>query len=166
MNDERRRVDDGPQPGETPDQLGLGAVRFRADRSAEDVIAKARQVMHAIVAMSDESFDSGKARSVVPTWFVNASADDTPEGRERWLSHWRTLDPDHKARAEQERPWALDDWLYWMSPNEREWTWWDARVESDGTGTVIVQVNDWPTATGALVWLLRAAGAASVWLEG
>lgn len=43
-----------------------------------------------------------------------------------------------------------------------EWFWWDAEVGTDGTLQVTVEVPGWPTALGALDWLLRAAGAAEI----
>lgn len=65
-------------------------------------------------------------------------------------------------RTAEKTSWTLADWLYWMEPDERQWFWWDARIDGEGATTVLVEVPRWPSATGALEWLLRAAGASSV----
>ena len=49
-----------------------------------------------------------------------------------------------------------------MHPEEREWSWWDARVEGAGVASVLVEVPGWPMAVGALEWLLRVAGATEI----
>lgn len=64
--------------------------------------------------------------------------------------------------ADRESRWSLADWMYWMHPEEREWSWWDARVEGAGVASVLVEVPGWPMAVGALEWLLRVAGATEV----
>ena len=84
------------------------------------------------------------------------------EEAERWVAWWRTLAPADKARAESEKRWTLEDWLYWLTPSQRQWFWWDAVTDGDHALRVTVEVADWPTALGALDWLLRAAGASEV----
>jgi hypothetical protein len=50
--------------------------------------------------------------------------------------------------------------------SERQWFWWDAKVEREGTLRVTVEVPGQPAPLGALDWLLRAAGAVEVIHEG
>lgn len=103
----------------------------------------------------------------LPRWFINAcSPEMTPNEAERWLAWWRTLDPTAKLQAEEEKGWTLPDWLHWFTPEERQWYWWDAAVADDRSATVTVTVSSWPAPIGALRWLLQAAGATSVVVDG
>lgn len=98
----------------------------------------------------------------VPAWFVQACAPEpTAAERERWLAWWRTLDHAGKVVAERERGWTLQEWLSWMEPQERTW-WWDAQPTSEFDATIAVEVEGWPTALGALEWLLTASGASTI----
>jgi hypothetical protein len=56
----------------------------------------------------------------------------------------------------------MPDWLFWMTPGERQWFWWESRVDTASTATVVIEVSGWPTAVGALRWLLEVAGASTV----
>jgi hypothetical protein len=60
----------------------------------------------------------------------------------------------------------VDDWLYWMRPDERQWFWWESRMASPDAGLVSVEVADWPAAVGSLLWLLRASGVDDLVVEG
>lgn len=98
-------------------------------------------------------------RAILPGWFVAACGPEMSlEDAELWLVWWRALGPEGKALAETDSRWPLADWLYWVTPSERPWYWWDAEVTGDGGLRVIVEVPGWPTALGALDWLLRACG--------
>lgn len=163
-SEEFRRVNSGPRPDEIPGGLGLIEVEVLAEGAVLDVIEKSRDVLRAVLCMTLDEWrlpDAGTAR--LPEWFVAACAPERPpEVDAQWLVWWRALDLEAKARAADERPWTFADWLHWMHPDERQWFWWDARIDADGTATVVVEVLEWPSATGALEWLLRAAGASSV----
>jgi hypothetical protein len=75
------------------------------------------------------------------------------------------LPPDEQAQVAEEQRWTLADWLHWVQPSEREWFWWDAKVESPDTARILVEVPGDPVALGALDWLLRAAGATAIRYE-
>lgn len=161
---ESRRVSFGPHPDERPGGLGLIEVTVLAEGSIVDVIEKSKDVLRAALSMDSNEWRSPVADTGrLPSWFVAACApEQTPDVEERWLVWWRGLDADARVRAEDERSWTLADWMHWMQPTERQWSWWDARVEGDAMAIVLVEVQGWPSATGALEWLLRAAGASSV----
>ena len=163
-SDEVRHVDQGPRPNESPAGLGLIDVNVLAEGSAVDVIERAKGVLRAVLSITPDEWDSpGTGASRLPEWFVAGCATDrSAEDDEQWLMWWRSLEPGAKARAAHERPWTLPDWLHWMHPDERQWYWWDARVDGDSSAKVLVEVPGWPSAIGALEWLLRLAGASSV----
>ena len=83
-----------------------------------------------------------------------------------WLVWWKSLPLEEQIRVEIEKDWSLDNWLYWMEPNKRQWFWWDAKVlEEYDHIALAVEVRDWPFPWGALRWLFRAAGASAVEAE-
>jgi len=49
-----------------------------------------------------------------------------------------------------------------MMPGDRPWYWWSAQICAPTEALVIAEVDGWPTALGALRWLLTAAGATQV----
>lgn len=163
-SEEIRHVDRGPGPDEAPGGLGLIEVSVFTDGSATDVVERAKGVLRAVLSVTSDEWgspDTGASR--LPDWFVAGCATErSAEDGEQWLAWWRGLEPEAKARAADERPWTLPDWMHWMHPDERQWYWWDARVDGDGSARVLVEVPGWPLVTGALEWLLRVAGASSV----
>lgn len=162
--EERRHLTDGPRPGEVPGGVGTVGVLARGGADGGEVLDRSRAVLLAVLERSGPEWPTVEEwRSLLPPWFVAACGPEmSREDAERWLAWWRTLGPADRARAESERRWTLADWLYWLMPSERQWFWWDAEVGRDGTLRVTVEVPGWPTALGALDWLLRAAGAAEV----
>jgi hypothetical protein len=161
---ELRHIDRGPGSDEVPGGVGLIEVKVSTEGSAVDVIERSRSVLRGVLTMTLDELRSPSAGALrLPVWFVAGCAPErSTEDDERWLAWWRGLDPEARARASDERPWSVGDWLYWMLPEERQWYWWDARVDRDRSARVFVEVAGWPTATGALQWLLRVAGASSV----
>jgi hypothetical protein len=161
--EEMRHLTDGPRPGEVPGGAGTVSVLARGGSDAGEVLDRSRAVLLMVLERSGPQWPAAEEwRSLLPPWFVAACGPPVPrEETQRWLDWWRALGPADRARAESERPWALEDWLYWLTPPERQWFWWDATA-GDGTLRVTVEVPDWPAALGALDWLLRASGAAEV----
>lgn len=158
---ELRRIDSGPAPGARPIGilLELDAISSRRSRG---VLAGVREVMKAVLSNIDPWPDLDGWRNVLPAWFVERSApEQTKEEAERWLASWRKLPPEEQAKAE-ERGWSLSNWLYWLEPEQRQWYWWDGRVIDQDTVRIVIDARDIPTALGALVWLLKAAGAERV----
>lgn len=90
----------------------------------------------------------------------------SPEQAKQWLAWWKGLPPTEQTRAEIEKDWSLDNWLYWMEPGNRQWFWWDAKMLEDYDHIALaIEVEAWPFPWGALRWLFRAAGASAVEAE-
>lgn len=140
--------------------LDLNAISSRRSR---EVLARAREVMTAVLSNSDPWPDLDAWRHVLPHWFVERSApEQTKEQAEDWPAWWRKLSPEEQAQATKDGGWSLADWLYWLEPEQRQWYWWDSRVVDQDTARIIIDAPDSPTALGALEWLLNAAGAERV----
>jgi hypothetical protein len=123
------------------------------------VLDRVRSVLEALLDTSI-AFDSAAAN--LPTRFVNSCAPfESQDDSERWLAWWRSLPADEQARAADDKPWTLEGWLFWMTPQHRTWHWLGASFD-DKSLYIELEVNDWPTATGSLAWLLRASGAIQV----
>jgi hypothetical protein len=43
--------------------------------------------------------------------------------------------------------------------DDRSWRWWDSTVTAADNLRVEVEIDGWPFGSGALRWLVRAAGA-------
>lgn len=158
MHDEGSRLRLGPAPNQKPNGVGLVRVILHASRPG-DVLARAKAVLSSIVQLEPARFNETAAQHL-PEWFIAAcTPQPTQDEQEQWLAWWRTLDHKSKATAERERGWTLQEWLSWMEPDQRTWWWWDAEVTGPTTAIVHVTVEGWPSALGALHWLLAASGA-------
>lgn len=158
-------LDSGASPEMKP--WGLGTVRFVAicDRDAEGVVERVKTVLRVINHHSENWPSDTTWRDVLPDWFVAYCVPEkTVEESEAWLARWRKLSDSKKREAEEVRGWSLSNWLYWMTPENRQWYWWDAAVIPEGVAVAAV-VMDWPFPWGALAWLFKAAGARSVIAE-
>ncbi len=123
--------------------------------------------MTAVLADRSDEWPTSEAwKSILPGWFVDACADEMSQSEALdWLDWWRGLPPQEQRIAEEERRWALADWLHWLQPDERQWFWWDAAIEGKNRLRLDVEVSGWPAALGALEWLLRVAGVRSLTIE-
>ena len=162
---ELHRLRKGPIPSEKAG--GLGTVRFvaRCPVGARDVLSRVIAVLQVIDESSPDGWPSNEewARKL-PKWFISACAPAmTQDEAERWLAWWKALPAAEQAKAEAEKEWSLDNWLYWMRPENRQWFWWDGKTLDDcGHIMVAVAVEDWPFAWGSLRWLFKAAGASAL----
>lgn len=161
---ELRRLHEGPSANEFPGIAGTDRLIARCSGDAAMVLARTIEVLSIVLSNEQDIWPTiSRWRELLPLWFVQACADEqTPQQAEQWLSWWRGLSPNERARAEQERRWTVQNWIYWLQPEQREWWWWDSKVLDANTLLVEVQATDWPHALGALTWLLRAAGAIQV----
>ena len=162
--EEQRHLQTGARREERPGGAGLVRLTARSHGDAPAVLARAREVMAAILDGAGPPWPPAESwRRKLPSWFVEVSGPErSQEEVEQWLRWWRSLPPGEQARAAQDQQWALADWLFWMEPSERQWFWWDASVDGPDAATVVVEVPGWPAPLGALEWLLRAAGAIEV----
>lgn len=159
------RLRNGPRPGEKPS--GVGLVRFvaRCPFGARDVLAKATSVLKAVDEIALTGWPSDKEwPAKLPEWFTSACAPPmTQEEADRWLRWWKALPQSEQTRAEIEKDWSLDNWLYWMQPDNRQWFWWDAKALDDCDHILVaVTVEAWPFPWGSLRWLFKAAGASAL----
>lgn len=149
---------------------GVGIVRFlvRCPLGAGEVLERAKSVLKAIdeATMQGWPMSNGVVPDI-PAWFTSAcSPEISADQAEQWLAWWRGLPPDEQAEVSREKSWSLENWLYWMEPENRQWFWWDAMLlkESDHIA-LAVEVMAWPFPWGSLRWLFRAAGASAVEAE-
>jgi hypothetical protein len=145
---------------------GVGTIDVVATAPApESVLGRCREVLAVVIDHQAGDWPDVSAwRELLPSWFVEACPDESPEETERWLAWWRSLPREQQVEAERARAWSLADWLYWLEPDERQWFWWAATVEDDAL-RVAVELSGWPAPLGALEWLLRTAGATTVTVE-
>jgi hypothetical protein len=167
LANERRHLIEGPAPAEKPG--GMGTVRFmvRCSGNAEQVIEKAKAVLMVVNENSAGEWPSDdRWRELLPSWFVARCGPDlSQEQAEAETARWRALSRDEQIRWEEERRWSLANWIYWFKPENRHWYWWDAKPLDDKVLVVAVEAHEWPFPSGALAWLLRAAGADRVEAE-
>jgi hypothetical protein len=161
VESEKRHVSKGPEAGE---RSRTDRLAFRSSQPGE-VIERARAVLQVVLDHQAPWPTDHQWRTMLPAWFVRACAPErTQEEAQRWLEHWRTLSPELKAEAEV-TAWSLLNWLGWFDPRgdlDRGWAWWNAGVYDSATGWVEIEVEGHPYPTGALRWLLRAAGGVPV----
>lgn len=164
---ERHHLLESPAPDEKPG--GLGTVRFVAwcVGNAEQVIEKAKAVLMVINTHSDGEWPSDdRWRGLLPSSFVSRFAPElSQEQAEAEVARWRTLSREEQVQWEEERQWSLANWTYWFRPENRYWYWWDAKPLDEKILVVAVEAYEWPFPSGALAWLLRAAGAERVKAE-
>ena len=168
LNVELQRLQNGPALDERSG--GIGTVRFlvRCSFGTRDVLAKAKEVLKIVDEATLAGWPvAGDLTPRLPEWFVSACvAEMSPEQANKWLSWWRSLPPEEQRKAEIEKDWSLENWLYWMQPSNRQWFWWDAKVLEDYDHIALaIEVEAWPFPWGALRWLFRAAGASAVEAE-
>lgn len=158
-----QRAPDDESPG------GMGTVRFiaRCIGNAPQVMERAKAVLKVINENSDGEWPSNdKWRELLPSWFVARCGPELSQQQaEAEAARWRSLPRDAQIRWEAERPWPLADWIYWFQPENRCWYWWDATTLNDDVLVVAVETHQWPCPSGALAWLLRAAGAQRIEAE-
>ncbi|MBS9386409.1 MAG: hypothetical protein NTY89_18550 [Nostocales cyanobacterium LacPavin_0920_SED1_MAG_38_18] len=165
--DEIRHLNTLPEPTERP--KGLGIVRFivQCPNNAEMVLNHAKEVLEAVLKqMPDETLDNDIWNISLPNWFIDACAPEkSQEEAEQWLKWWRSLPPQEQEKASKDVKWSLEDWIYWIKPNMRQWFWWDAIIDDACTIRIAVEVEAYPFAWGSLEWLFKASGANIVQAE-
>lgn len=164
---ELQRVQVGPEPGEVPGGIGTVDVVAVCLDNASIVLGRTREVLEILLPLPDEdALPLPVWQHVLPAWFVAASAPErTSQEAEADIERWRSLSLVEQAEVARTRRWTLSGWLYWFESGEREWRWWDATIEAPNRLRISVEIPGWPTAFGALSWLLRAAGAVEVLID-
>jgi hypothetical protein len=149
---------------------GVLTVTLRASSvmPSEDVLRRSREVLREVVAASRGSEWPSllEWNQLLPRWFVDACGPElSREEAQAWMEEWRRLTPAEKAASEERERWSLPGWLHWFAPgdDQRQWCWLSGKAIGRDRLEVVIEVPGYPTAYGALVWLLRAAGAERVW---
>jgi len=104
-------------------------------------------------------------RKLLPQWFLDASPNE-PTGNEarNYLERWRTMSDEDQAVEDCNRPWPLAAWLYWLTRENRQCFFGDAKSEPEIRQiAMVVLVEGWPVPWGALRWLFKAAGASTIY---
>jgi len=165
---ELKRLLEGVAPGERPRGVGLVVFEAQCASSANEVHEKVREVLQVVLSQSGDHWPTLSTwKELLPSWFVVACAPEkTLEDQERWLQWFKNLPSDEQSLVQNQAPWTLAGWLYWLQPENRSWFWWNGSVVSDDILRVEVEVDSSPFASGALEWILRAAGATGVDMRG
>lgn len=135
---------------------------------AAEVLKRVKTVLGQVVSVRASGSEWPQVEAwarVLPGWFVEACQPEmSREEAQAWLEKWRSLSADEQAAEEARQPWALADWLHWFAkgPDERQWRWFSGGAAGPDRLQVVLEAEGLPTAYGALVWLLRAAGAVRV----
>jgi len=162
---ELRRLNRAPAPDEK--SSGVGTVSFvaRCPLGGKDVWARVISVLKIVDETALTGWPTDEQWAVkLPEWFTSScAAPMTQEQAERWHAWWKGLSAVEQAKAESEKRWSLDSWLYWLQPENRQWFWWDATELGDSDHIIVaVEVEAWPFPWGSLRWLFKAAGASNL----
>lgn len=135
-------------------------VSIKCPQGAEICLRKMRAVLEPIETWKGPWPSTDEWSRILPTWFVSAcSASPSAEESRAWLEHWRTLPQAEQTEMTRKLEWSLENWLYWMKPEQATWHWVSASTTSNIELDVVLDLEGWPTALGAFEWLARAAGA-------
>ncbi len=165
---ETRRLENGPFLDEKPN--GVGVVHFTAycPLGAASVLSKVKTVLRILDDAALRGWpESQQCKPVLPSWFTSfCVAEMSDVEAKEWLARWQNLSPEDKLHVEREKDWSLNNWLFWMEPDNRQWFWWDAEVVEERDHIALaIEVEAWPFPWGALRWLFRAAGASTLEAE-
>lgn len=164
IEDELRHLLIGASPIDIPEGLGLVEVNCYCPGNADVVLSKSREVLEVVLKQSElEWLSDDDWQKLLPEWFVQRCPEEkTEEESEQWLQWWRGLEPEEQLRETRRLEWTLTGWIPWFLPDERQWFWWNAIVESNKLLRVVIAIEAWPFPWGSLAWLLRASGATKV----
>lgn len=163
--EEQRLSGTAPSPASQRLVLTLGGTSTKDSASA---LAQIKDVLRAVVAVRARGADwpnTAEWANRLPQWFVEACAPERTQAEiEEWLKFWRALPPGKRAAASEARAWTLSGWLHWFAPtgDERQWRWLDSGIEGEHRLWITIEVAGYPTAYGALRWLLRTAGITNI----
>jgi len=155
----------GADASEKPSGIGV-QFAISCPFGADEVLTKAKDILKIVGDAAIAGWPFNKNIIVkLPDWFTAAcSPEMSPEDAQRWLTWWRSLSPREQRKAELEKGWSLENWLYWMEPDNRQWFWWDAKI-IDNDIALAIEVEGWPFPWGSLRWLFLASGASAIETE-
>lgn len=162
--DELRHLLEVPSLEERPQSLGIVRFDVHCHKNSDSVLQKSKEILEVILRESTERWlTENEWLAVLPSWFIEEfSPEKSDEENEEWLKRWRTLPLDEQDRAVREDKWTLQNWLYWLHPEQREWFWWDGLVINTNLLRIAVEVSAHPFSWQALTWLFKASGARDI----
>ena len=154
---ELERIAGGGCDDRVPAGFDVFRVYARANGDARDVLGRVREVMSLVARDTNAPWPSDEEwLRVLPAWFVQASPRENGPAEPGMAAL-----PAEVAGEEIER-WAVDSFVYWFEPEQREWWWWGADIVSDDELVVCLAVHEFTVFHAALDWLLYASGAVNV----
>ena len=154
MTEELERLTSSKRPNSA--RGFIAELEVETDDHSDVVVGRVKEVLGIVLSnATQQSLESWK--KLLPKWFVLACADE--------ITHEEAVRRRNLPMEERERlaaHWTLSAWLYWFEPEQRFWEWWDVDCISEKSFTVQILVSEHPFPSGALEWLLRAAGATEV----
>ena len=161
IHDEKRRLHEGPSRFDKSSGKLVAIFNVTCYDNAEEVLNKVGEVMGIVNHLSSTGVHSlDEWKSTLPNWFVSEFVKDLNETEENeWLNKWRDSSEEEKVRLEFEKGWSLSNWIYWFKPDERQWFWWDSKIQNNDNFQVHIEVLGWPFPWGTLNWLLKVSGA-------
>ncbi len=167
LRNELRRLQNGRAVDDKPCGTRIARLSVTCSTAPLEAVLGAKEVLKALDRAALAGWPQAQISPSFPAWFIAACAPESSRHEaEQWVAWWSTLSAEKKIKAEEEKDWSLENWLYWMEPQNREWFWWDAQVETNPDRIILqLEVTAWPFSWGALRWLLRTAGASRVELQ-
>ncbi|WP_198370196.1 hypothetical protein [Roseomonas rosulenta] len=155
---ERARLDAADDDAPRPTGFWPFCLTVHCAGPASAVLAKVREVMHAILLRDPEAWPPEDAwPALLPGWFVAACLPErTAEEMAAELAAWRArLD----AGTPEPMGWSVADFVWWFTPEMRHWWWWSATTKGSDSFVLTLVADEVDPPHDALLWLLRAAGA-------
>ncbi|MDP3237770.1 MAG: hypothetical protein Q8N26_33585 [Myxococcales bacterium] len=106
----------------------------------DEVLQRARSVLEVVLRADPDEWPSAETwREQLPAWFTAACASE-----------------------DRKTAWTLENFVYWFTPDLREWWWWQAEVNGPESFVIVLLSHEVDPPHEALVWLLRTAGATEI----
>lgn len=165
---ERKRLICAPSLMDKP--TGIGSVRFvvSCESNAGSILSLAKDVLKVVSKVYESDWpDLASWKEMLPEIFVDSCEPEiSKEDMDKRIAYRRSLSWEEQKKLLADEKWSLDNWLYWLEPENRTWFWWDATLLEepirDTHFVVAVIVLEWPFLWGALKWLFKACGALDV----
>jgi hypothetical protein len=144
LTPEQRRLESGPGPDDRAPADLATVVATCTETPPEKVLARAREVLRAVIAVPAPWPAPDGWREILPRWFTDACSDD------------------ERVTTCVVDKWSLRAWIWWFQPEQRRWLWWDAGIEGDALRIRLAPTGAGSLLLGSLEWLLKVAGATKV----
>ena len=101
---------------------------------------------------------------LLPYWFVRACVKDrNDDEKKQFLERWNNMtENDKMIYSSEKQPWALKNWLFYFTEDERDWFLKKISVVKSCQFTASIESLDYPFHLGSLKWLVEASGGISL----